>query len=255
MLPQWLGPVGRCQVRRLAARRSQRTPLLRYGATAILALGLAGCGATSTGNSTTTAGALPHARPQVIQPAAGAQASAVTPSDPVGDPNAHAPSLSEVKRELRLEVIYAPVTSAGYVNPLQYVSRWERTDQGVDATMPVGAPILAPGSVKILAIEPNWYAGQPLVYYELLDGADAGKVQYVAEEITQIAQPGSILKQGQVIARFASSGTGIEFGWSTLSGVTLARATGGYEEGQITPAGRSIRAWLNSLGAKAGPDF
>ncbi len=227
--------------------------LLR-AATLLAALTLAACGGSGASNRSATA-TLPGAHPQVIEPSAGAQASAVTPSDPIGDPNAHAPSLAQVKHELKLEVISAPVTSAGYIDPLQYVTRWERTDQGVDATMPVGAPILAPGRVKILAIEPDWYAGQPLVYYELLDGADAGHVQYVAEEITQIARPGSILQQGQAIARFAPSGTGIEFGWSTLSGVTLAVATTGYEEGQITPAGRSIRAWLNSLGAHAGPDF
>ena len=91
-------------------------------------------------------------------------------------------------------------TSSSYINPLRYVTGWERTDQGVDATMPVGAPILAPGKIKILAIEPDWYAGQPLVYWELLDGPDAGKVQYVAEQITNIARPGSILQQGQTIA-------------------------------------------------------
>jgi hypothetical protein len=119
--------------------------------------------------------------------------------------------------------------------------------------MPVGAPILAPCPVKILAIIPDWYAGQPLVYFELLNGPDAGKVQYVAEEITSIAPAGSLLQQGQVIARYAPSGTGIEYGWSTLNGVTLARATTGYEEGQVTPAGVSIRNWLNALGANAGP--
>jgi hypothetical protein len=107
--------------------------------------------------------------------------------------------------------------------------------------------------VKILAVIPNWYAGQPLIYFELLDGPDAGKVQYVAEEITDLAQPGSILQQGQVIARYAASGTGIEYGWSTLNGVTLARATTGYEEGQATPAGQNMRDWLNALGANAGP--
>jgi hypothetical protein len=55
-----------------------------------------------------------------------------------------------------------------------------------------------------------------------------------------------------MIARFAAAGTGIEFGWSTPNGITLARATTGYEEGQITPAGQSIRDWLNALGAGAG---
>jgi hypothetical protein len=169
--------------------------------------------------------------------------------------NAHAPPLSEVRRELRLELIAAPVTNATYIDPLQYVTVWERTDQGVDANLPVGAPILAPCRVKILAIIPNWYVGQPLVYFELLDGPDAGRVQYVAEEITDIAPPGSILQRGQYIARYAATGTGIEYGWSTPSGITLAVATSGYEEGQITPAGRAMRAWLNALGANAGPDF
>jgi hypothetical protein len=77
-------------------------------------------------------------------------------------------------------------------------------------------------------------------------------VQYLAEQITAIAVPGSILQQGQAVARFAASGTGIEYGWSTLNGVTRAQATTGYTEGQATPAGRSIRAWLDSLGANAG---
>jgi hypothetical protein len=234
-------------------------------AAVIAALSLAGCGAAGTGSPTTSTGsraagtasravpgATPQARPQVIEPTAGQQAMAVTAGDPVGDVHAHAPSLADVKRQLRLELIAAPVTNATYIDPLRYVTRWERTDQGVDAQMPVGAPILAPSAVKVLAIIPNWYAGQPLVYFELLNGPDAGRVQYVAEQITGIAPGGTILAQGQVIARFAASGTGIEYGWSTLNGVTLARATTGYGEGQVTPAGRSIRAWLNALGANAG---
>jgi hypothetical protein len=222
----------------------------------IVALSLAACGGTTAVKDapSTPTSAFPQARPQAIEPTAGVAAAAIVPGAPVGDVNAHAPSLAEVRRELRLELVAAPVTSAGYIDPLRYVTVWERTDQGVDASMPVGAPILAPGRVKILAIEPDWYSGQPLVYWELLDGPDAGKVQYVAEQITDIVRPGTILQQGQPIARFASSGTGIEFGWSTPSGVTLAVATTGYEEGQITPAGRSMRAWLNSLGANAGPD-
>lgn len=202
------------------------------------------------------ANGVPHGRPQVVQPTAGQQGVVASGggSDPVGDPNAHAPSDSEIRAELRQELIAARKNSATYINPLRYVTSWERTDQGVDAVMPVGAPILAPCRIKILAIEPDWYAGQPLVYWELLEGPDAGRVQYVAEQITSIAPPGSILQQGQPIARFAASGTAIEFGWSTPNGITLAMATSGYEEGQFTAAGSSIRAWLNALGAGAGPD-
>jgi hypothetical protein len=192
----------------------------------------------------------------VVEPAAGgpvvAPDTTISGSTPVGDPNAHAPPLSEIRHQLALAVVQVAVTSNGYIDPLQYVTVWERTDQGVDALMPAGAPILAPGPVKILAIEPGWYAGQPLVYWELLNGPDAGHVQYVAEQITDIAPPGSTVPQGEPIARFARSGTGIEFGWSTINGITLARATTGYEEGEVTPAGRLMRAWLNALGANAG---
>ncbi len=226
------------------------------GASASVAV--AGCGsasstATESSSSSTGAGAVPKAHPQAVDPTAGQQAAVVTPSDPVGNVHAHAPPLSEVRKELREEFIAVSVNNASYIDPLQFVSRWERTDQGVDAQLPVGAPILAPCRVKILGIEPNWYAGQPLVYFELLEGSDAGRVQYVAEEITDIAPPGTILQQGQAIARYSPSGTAIEFGWSTLNGITLAKATTGYEEGQITPAGTAMRDWLNSLGAGAGP--
>jgi peptidoglycan hydrolase CwlO-like protein len=161
-------------------------------------------------------------------------------------------STSAAVAAFRAERVPVTTTSGSYIDPLRYVNQWERTDQGVDATMPVGAPILAPSQLKILAIEPDWYAGQPLVYWELLSGPDAGKEQYVAEQITYIAPPGAILQQGQVIARYAASGTGIEYGWSAPSGVTLAVATTGYEEGQVTPAGVSMRNWLNGLGANAG---
>jgi hypothetical protein len=216
----------------------------------VAALPVAGCGASS-GAGKAPSDAIGKARPQVVEPTAGQPGIAASGSDPVGDVNAHAPPLTEVKRLLRMQLIAVRVSNARYINPLRFVTVWGRTDQGVDASMPVGAPILAPSRVKILAIIPNWFAGQPLVYFELLDGPDAGKIQYVAEQITDIA-PVGILQQGQPIARYAASGTNIEYGWSTVNGVTLARATTGYEEGQVTPAGLAIRAWLNSLGANAG---
>jgi hypothetical protein len=232
-----------------------RLLMRRYAALAAAAVVLAGCGSSMVTTTTTSNDTIPQGKPHVIQPTAGQHASAVTATDPVGDVHAHAPPLSQVKAELKLEHVAAPVNNATYINPLPDVTRWERTDQGVDATMNVGSPILAPCRIKVLDIEPGWYLSQPLVYFELLEGADAGKVQYVAEQITDIAPPGSILERGQAVARYAKSGTAIEYGWSTLSGVTLAVATTGYEEGEITPAGRSMRAWLNALGAGAGPDF
>jgi hypothetical protein len=268
---------GRLTTDPMVARRSRHSTRLCVLALAGLTLALVGCGTSGardsahrgSGRSTTQSSALASAtvriHPHAVEPSAGAPQSQATSSTSVvsagapagSDPTAHAPPLASVRRELHLEYVAAHATSATYINPLHYVTCcgvWERTDQGVDATMPVGAPILAPSRVKILGIEPGWYAGQPLIYFELLGGPQAGKIQYVAEEITALARSGSILQQGQPIARFAASGTGIEYGWSTPSGVTLAVATTGYEEGQITPAGRWMRAWLNALGANAGPN-
>jgi hypothetical protein len=235
---------------------------LRILARAVLLLGaltLVGCGTVAQSRSAGSRGAggpeagIPQAHPQAIQPAAGEQAAVGGGDTPVGDPNAHAPPLNQIRAELKLELVAVRTTNAQCINPLSYVTVWGRTDQGVDAQMPVGAPIFAPCEVKILAVIPNWFAGQPLVYFELLNGPRAGRIQYVAEQITAIAPAGSILQRGQVIARFAAHGTDIEYGWSTINGVTLAKATSGYTEGQVTPAGRSVRAWLNSLGANAGP--
>jgi hypothetical protein len=144
------------------------------------------------------------------------------------------------------------VAKSGYTNPLQHVTTWERTDQGVDATMPVGAPIVAPAKVKIMGVIPNWYAGQPYIWWKILTGPDAGKYQYVAEQITNLAPVGTVLQPGQTIATYASSGSAIEYGWSTASGETLAMATTGYTEGYATTAGKNLRQWLNSLGAGAG---
>jgi len=232
-------------------RRAGHRVALSRAALLIVALSLAACGASNAGG--TAGGAVPTAHPQVLEPAAGVQQQAsVTPPGSYGDPNAHATPLSAVRRDLSLEIVAEKTTDATYIDPLRYVTVWERTDQGVDAVMPVGAPILAPGPVKVLAVIPDWYAGQPLVYFELLNGQYAGQVQYVAEQITGITRPGTFLQQGQSIAHFAKSGTGIEYGWSTQSGITMAVATTGYEEGEVTPAGRNMREWLNSLGANAG---
>jgi hypothetical protein len=136
--------------------------------------------------------------------------------------------------------------SGSYINPLPGAT-FGRTDMGVDGSMPVGTAIVAPGAIRIVGVLSGWYAGQPYIWWELLDGPDKGKYQYVAEQITGLAS--GTLRQGETICRFAGSGTGFEFGWAASNGQTLAQATTGYSEGQVTPAGTSIRAWLKSVGA------
>jgi hypothetical protein len=66
----------------------------------LIAIAIAGCGSSSSGRTSTAAAVLPKAHPQAIETAAGSQAAVSSGSDLVGDPNAHAPSLKEVKREL-----------------------------------------------------------------------------------------------------------------------------------------------------------
>jgi hypothetical protein len=89
---------------------------------AVLAIAATGCGSeTGTTPATTTSVAgLPTARPQAIEPAAGVQAAAAADvgSPVVGDPNAHARSLAEVKRELKQLNLCGGVTNAADAQPI-----------------------------------------------------------------------------------------------------------------------------------------
>ena len=138
---------------------------------------------------------------------------------------------------------------SGYVNPIRGATLG-RTDMGVDLNMRVGAPIRAIGDSKVVNIYPNWFQGQPYILLKLLNGPKAGKYYYVAEQIAPSVKPGQVLHAGDTIGTYASSGTGIEMGWGTPSESTLAQATTGYSEGQVTGAGSSFRNFLGSLGAR-----
>ncbi len=92
---------------------------------ALAALAAAGCGggqgaAPSSASASSTAGALPRAHPQAIQPLAGAQA-ALTPgpgTPPAGDTTAHAPPLAQVKRELIELNLCGGATSSAQAQPV-----------------------------------------------------------------------------------------------------------------------------------------
>jgi hypothetical protein len=86
----------------------------------LVAMALAGCGSqTTTSTATTTAGVPPKAHPQAIEPAAGAQASsAVDPGASIGDPTAHAPSLAQVKREVKELNLCGGVTDVALASPI-----------------------------------------------------------------------------------------------------------------------------------------
>jgi hypothetical protein len=141
--------------------------------------------------------------------------------------------------------------ASGYVSPLPQHARIGRTDMGVDVDLNPGDPIVAPGNSKVLGIMPNWYAGQPYVALQLLDGPMKGHNYYVAEQINPAVSVGQLVAQGQPIAHYASSGTGIEIGWAAPNWEqTLAQAQGntGDPSHNDAPAGISFRNFLRTFG-------
>jgi hypothetical protein len=137
---------------------------------------------------------------------------------------------------------------SGYVNPFPKDVQIGRVDMGIDADMRPGDAIVAPGRSRVLGIMPNWYRGQPYIGLQLLDGPMKGRNYYLAEQIDPAVRPGQVIGQGQPIAHYASSGTGIEMGWAGGNWQqTLAQATSGYSEGQVTPAGADFEKFLKSL--------
>ena len=82
----------------------------------------------------------------------------------------------------------------------------------------------------------------------MIDGPYAGRLVYVAEQITRIAPVGSYVLAGQPVAYYKRSGTCIETGWASVKGSTLAHITSGYREGQVTPAGVAFARFLMSMG-------
>lgn len=131
-------------------------------------------------------------------------------------------------------------------SPLPGVTRWERTDQGVDAAATPGSPIGAIYAGRVSAIIP-FYKGQPAVVIDSpgLPGGATGI--YYSEQVNPLVKVGDAVQAGQQIGTVAATGTGLELGlWKGNS--TLAQATGGYVEGQVTHAGQLMHDLLHSAG-------
>ena len=140
--------------------------------------------------------------------------------------------------------------ASAYVDPFGSDVIVGRTDMGVDFCLSPGDPIKAVGDGVVTGIQQDWYAGQPYVWYELTSGPYAGRYVYVAEQIKVAVRVGQTVSAGQVIARFAKTGSCIEAGWSQADGETTAAATTGYTEGQVTDAGVSFARFMSSLGVQ-----
>jgi hypothetical protein len=117
-----------------------------------------------------------------------------------------------------------------------------RTDQGVDISASPGAALYdpVPGTSRLVGVIQNWFQGQPFYYFQVVSGPFKGAYWYVAEQVRSRLGVGQQVSQGQQVGTYAPSGTATEWGWATSTGQTRARATTGYTEGQVTPAGTSF---------------
>ena len=145
----------------------------------------------------------------------------------------------------------------GYTNPFEKATGivWERTDQGVDATMTAGSPLLAFAPSKVQLIVPDFYAGEPAIVFQITAGPLAGEWWYWSEQIQPTVSQGQTVNAGQVVATFAPSGTGIEIGWwEPNGGYPLGHDYDGnaYSEGIATIPGADFRYLLQALGANPG---
>lgn len=145
-----------------------------------------------------------------------------------------------------------------YVNPLSQIRGLiaERVDQGVD--FQGSGPILAIGNAKILETNGAGWPGGPYMSYQLLDGPDAGRTVYVAENIRPTVHVGQTVKAGQPIAQMLNLGTGIEMGWADQGGGSPLSQTpqaGGITGANLpqggTLVGRNFESLLHSLGVPA----
>jgi Phage tail lysozyme len=134
----------------------------------------------------------------------------------------------------------------------------ERDDMGVDASAPVGAPVYAPAASTLVEVLP-WFEGpcgmQPLMLFHFTQPQagteDGDQFWYVAEQITPVSQTiGTTFQRGQVVARYAPCGTGIEIGWGsptsqqrTLAGQMGDGAAANPAPGELTVWAESFKRW------------